>query len=71
MNLIYRGIDYTASNALPTTSQSFNGCYRGVEMTMHSASKLPVPVFANLTYRGAQYRGEAKPSFSNENILAI
>ncbi len=71
MNLTYRGTDYTASSALPTTSQSFGGCYRGTEMTLHSTSKLPAQMFVNLTYRGAQYRAESKPSFSNENILAI
>ncbi|HIK39407.1 DUF4278 domain-containing protein [Thermoleptolyngbya sp. M55_K2018_002] len=71
MNLTYRGTEYIASNQLPTTSQSFNGCYRGAEMTMHSPSKLPTQVFVNLTYRGAQYRAEAKPSFVPENVLAI
>lgn len=69
MNLIYRGIDYTASNALPTTSQSFNGCYRGVEMTMHHTSKPPVCPFVNLTYRGVQYRPAVSSSFSPKNIV--
>jgi len=71
MNLTYRGTDYTTSSKLPVVSQSFSGCYRSTEMTLHSTSKLPAQMFVNLTYRGAQYRAESKPSFSNENILSI
>ncbi|GAB4146036.1 MAG: hypothetical protein Fur0046_23830 [Cyanobacteria bacterium J069] len=69
MQLTYRGTDYTASNALPTTSQSFNGCYRGAEMAMHHRSKLPAQPFVNLTYRGVQYRPEVSSSFSSENVV--
>ncbi len=53
MNLTYRGTDYTTSSKLPVVSQSFSGCYRGTEMTLHSTSKLPAQMFVNLTYRGA------------------
>ncbi|GAB4460154.1 MAG: hypothetical protein OHK0037_06900 [Elainellaceae cyanobacterium] len=69
MQLTYRGTHYTASNALPTTRQSFYGCYRGSEMTMHYLSKLPVQPFVNLMYRGVQYRPEVSSSFSSENIV--
>jgi hypothetical protein len=70
MQLTYRGIPYATSNELPT-SQSFIGCYRGANMMIDCASKLPAQSFANLTYRGAKYRAIAKSSFTPQEALAL
>ncbi|GAB4437088.1 MAG: DUF4278 domain-containing protein [Cyanobacteria bacterium J069] len=71
MSLIYRGTDYTPSNALPATSHTLTGRYRGTEMTMHYSSQLPAQPFVNLTYRGVQYRPETTPSFSHAAAIAL
>ncbi|GAB4142026.1 MAG: hypothetical protein Fur0046_18310 [Cyanobacteria bacterium J069] len=56
MQLTYRGIRYTPNPALPTTSKTIRGCYRGIRLTLHYSSKMPIQPFFNLRYRGIDYR---------------